>query len=58
MIHSTMVHRQHSRKDIGSTLVQKFSEQAFEQGVELIFAEVEEGIDKFYEKFGFKKISV
>ncbi|MBO3833023.1 MAG: GNAT family N-acetyltransferase [Candidatus Brockarchaeota archaeon] len=43
LIHSTMVHRQHSRKGIGSTLVQKILEQAFEQDVELIFAKVERG---------------
>jgi len=57
-IHSTMVHKQHSQKGIGSSLVQNFAKFAFEQGVELIFAEVEEGPDKFYEKCGFKKASV
>jgi len=57
-IHSTMVRRQYSHKGIGSSLVRKFAELAFEQGVELIFAEVEEGPDKFYEKCGFKKVGV
>lgn len=57
-IHSTMTHRQYSQKGIGSSLVRKFAEHAFEQGVELIFAEVEDGPDKFYEKCGFKKVGV
>jgi len=57
-IHSTMVHKQHSQKGIGSLLVQNFAKHAFEQGVELIYAEVEEGPDKFYEKCGFKKVMV
>jgi ribosomal protein S18 acetylase RimI-like enzyme len=57
-IHSTMVHRQHVQKGIGSLLVRSFAEAAFEQGVELIEAEVEEGPDKFYEKCGFKKVMV
>jgi len=58
IIHSTMVHKQHSRKGTGSSLVRGFAELAFEQGVELIFAEVEEGPDKFYEKCGFEKVGV
>jgi len=57
-IHSTMVHRQHSRKGMGSLLVRNFAKHAFEQGAELIYAEVEEGPDKFYEKCGFKKVMV
>ena len=58
MIHSTMVHRQYSRKGIGSLLVKTFAKSAFMQGVESIFAEVEEGPDKFYEKCGFRKVMV
>lgn len=57
-IHSTMVHKQHTQKGIGSSLVRNFAELAFEQGVELIYAEVEEGPDEFYEKCGFKKVTV
>ncbi len=53
-----MVHRQHIQKGIGLLLVRSFAEHAFEQGVELIEAEVEEGPDKFYEKCGFKKTGV
>ncbi|MBO3841559.1 MAG: GNAT family N-acetyltransferase [Candidatus Brockarchaeota archaeon] len=54
VIHSTMVHRQNSRKGIGSTLVQKFLEQAFEQDAELIFTKVERGSANSIEKCGFK----
>jgi len=57
-IHSTMTYRHHIRKGIGSSLVRNFAELAFEQDVELIFAEVEEGPDKFYEKCGFRKVMV
>jgi len=57
-IHSTMVHKRHTQKGVGSSLVQNFAELTFEQGVELIEAEVEEGPDKFYEKCGFKKVMV
>jgi len=57
-IHSTMVHRQQVQQGIGSLLVRNFAKLAFEQGAELIYAEVEEGSDKFYEKCGFKKMSV
>jgi N-acetylglutamate synthase-like GNAT family acetyltransferase len=56
MIHSTMVHEQHTQKGIGSSLVRSFAKLAFERGVEQIYAEVEEGLDKFYEKCGFKKV--
>jgi len=58
MIHSTMVRRQHVQQGIGSLLVQSFARLAFEQGVELIEAEVEEGPDRFYEKCRFKKAMV
>jgi N-acetylglutamate synthase-like GNAT family acetyltransferase len=57
-IHSTMVDKRHTRKGVGSLLVQNFAKDAFEQGAELIEAEVEEGPDKFYEKCGFKKVMV
>jgi len=57
-IHSTMVHKRHIQKGIGSSLVRNFADLAFEQDVELIYAEVEEGPDKFYEKCGFKKVMV
>jgi len=57
-IHSTMVHKQHCQKGIGSALVRNFAKLAFEQGVELIFAEVEDGPDKFYEKCDFKKTMI
>lgn len=57
-IHSTMVHRQHVQQGIGSLLVRSFAEHAFEQGVEQIEIEVEKGLDKFYEKCGFKKTGV
>jgi len=57
-IHSTMVHKQHTQMGVGSLLVQNFAELAFERGVEMVYAEVEEGPDKFYEKCGFKKVMV
>ncbi|MBO3803792.1 MAG: GNAT family N-acetyltransferase [Candidatus Brockarchaeota archaeon] len=58
ILHSTMVHRQHCGKGVGSSLVRGFAERAFERGAELVYAEVEEGPDKFYEKCGFEKTSV
>lgn len=57
-IHSTMVNRRHEKMGIGSSLVLEFSKLAFGQGVELVYAEVEEGPDKFYEKCGFRKAAV
>jgi len=57
-IHSTMVDKQHEKKGIGSSLVLDFARLAFGQGVELVYAEVETGPDKFYEKCGFKKSAV
>jgi len=57
-IHSTMVNRQHENKGIGSSLVLNFAKLAFGRGVELVYAEVEEGPDKFYEKCGFRKAAV
>jgi len=57
-IHSTMVDKQHEKRGIGSALVFSFTKLAFEQGVELVYAEVEEGPDKFYQKCGFKKEAV
>jgi len=57
-IHSTMVNRQHESKGIGSSLVLNFAKLAFERGVELVYAEVEEGPDKFYERCGFRKAAV
>lgn len=58
IIHSTMVHASYSHRGIGSNLVRRFVEIAFEGGVQEIFAEVEEGPDKFYEKCGFRKVAM
>lgn len=58
MIHSTMVHKAYSRRGVGSRLVEKFLDVAFGRGVKKVFAEVEEGPDRFYEKCGFKKVGV
>lgn len=57
-IHSTMVNRRHEKRGIGSSLVLNFAELAFGQGVELVYAEVEEGPDIFYAKCGFRKAAV
>jgi N-acetylglutamate synthase-like GNAT family acetyltransferase len=58
MIHSTMVHASHGGKGMGSSLVRRFVDIAFGIGVREIYAEVEEGPDKFYEKCGFSKVAV
>jgi len=58
ILHSTMVHIQHCGKGIGSSLVRGFVNRAFERGAELVYAEVEDGPDKFYERCGFEKTSI
>lgn len=55
MIQSTMVNARHGNKGIGSTLVRAFADHAFGSGVNRVFAEVEDGPDRFYEKCGFKR---
>jgi ribosomal-protein-alanine N-acetyltransferase len=57
-IHSTMVNSRYEKKGIGSSLVLNFARLAFGKGVELVYAEVETGPDKFYEKCGFRKSAV
>lgn len=55
MIQSTMVNADHGNKGIGSLLVGAFAAKAFGRGVKRVFAEVEDGPDRFYEKCGFRK---
>ncbi len=54
-IHSTLVHPGHRSRGIGSRLVESFVREALGRGVEMIFAEVEDGPDRFYERCGFRK---
>jgi ribosomal protein S18 acetylase RimI-like enzyme len=59
LIHSTMVHGSLGGKGIGRQLVRYFADYAFKtRMVKVIYAEVEDGPDKFYEKCGFKKVFV
>lgn len=55
MIQSTMVHADHGGRGIGSLLVKALADIAFGSGVRHVFAEVEDGPDKFYEKCGFRR---
>ena len=57
LIHSTMVNKLLERKGIGLALVRFFADFAFrERSVKVIYAEVEDGPDEFYEKCGFRKV--
>lgn len=55
LIHSTMVHREHRGRGIGSALVHAFALEAFNRRVKVVFAEVETGPDRFYASCGFHK---
>ncbi len=55
MVHSTPVHRAWRKRGIGRALVRGFVEEAGRRGVEVVFAEVEEGPDRFYGRCRFKQ---
>lgn len=55
MVQSTMVHSGYGNRGIGSMLVKGFAGRAFDRGVKRVFAEVEDGPDRFYAKCGFEK---
>ncbi len=55
IVHSTMVHMSFTKRGIGSALVRGFVDFAFKQGLLRVYAEVESGPDRFYEKCGFRK---
>jgi GNAT superfamily N-acetyltransferase len=57
LVHSTMVNKPLEGKGIGRPLVGFFADFAFrERNVKVIYAEVEDGPDKFYETCGFRKV--
>jgi N-acetylglutamate synthase-like GNAT family acetyltransferase len=56
MIQSTMVHADYGCKGIGSLLVRALADSAFGRGVMRVFAEAEDGPDKFYEKCRFRRV--
>ncbi len=56
LVHSTMVHSSFTRRRIGLALVRGFLDFAFKQGLMRVYAEVESGPDRFYEKCGFQKV--
>jgi predicted N-acetyltransferase YhbS len=55
VIQSTMVHEAHENQGIGSMLIRTFANRAFKSGVKKVFAEVDDGPDRFYGKCGFEK---
>jgi len=55
MIQSTMVHADYGNIGIGSSLVKALADTAFGRGARHVFAEVEDGPDRFYEKCGFRR---
>ncbi len=58
IIHATMVHRSYRHLGVGTALVNGFALEAFNRRVRVIFAEVETGPDRFYERCGFRKEAV
>jgi GNAT superfamily N-acetyltransferase len=58
IIHATVVHRSHRNLGAGTALVNGFALEAFNRRVRVIFAEVETGPDRFYERCGFRKETV
>jgi ribosomal protein S18 acetylase RimI-like enzyme len=58
MIHATMVRKTDRHRGIGTALVNAFALEAFNRRAKVIFAEVETGPDRFYERCGFQKEAV
>ena len=55
MIQSTMVHADYRNRGVGSMLVKSLADRAFNRGVKHVYAEVEDGPDRFYARCGFRK---
>lgn len=58
IIHATVVLPAQRHLGVGTALVNAFALEAFNRRVRVIFAEVETGPDRFYERCGFRKEAV